>query len=92
MPAKPHSWPDPLRLDYEGALYHVRSRGDRQECIFETDTDRRIHWLCHVCCLTDNHYQLLIETSDANLSLGMGNLNGWNTLAFNRKSGKPESE
>ena len=29
-----------LRLEFSGALYHVTSRGDRQENIFETDEDR----------------------------------------------------
>jgi hypothetical protein len=31
----------PLRIEYPGALYHVTSRGDRQEAIFEDDHDRR---------------------------------------------------
>jgi len=57
----------PLRLEFSGALYHVTSRGNRQEAIYETDTDRenfltilsevckRYHWLCHAYCLIDNH-------------------------------------
>ena len=35
----------------------------------------RFHWLCHVYCLMDNYYHLLIETPEANLSLGMRQLN-----------------
>jgi hypothetical protein len=31
----------PLRIQYPGALYHVASRGRRQEPIFEDDQDRR---------------------------------------------------
>ena len=31
----------PLRIEYRGALYHITSRGDRQEPIFEDDQDRR---------------------------------------------------
>ena len=30
----------PLRLEYAGALYHVTSRGDRREAIYENDADR----------------------------------------------------
>ena len=30
----------PLRIEYADALYHVPSRGDRQEAIFEDDQDR----------------------------------------------------
>jgi len=31
----------PLRLEFAGALYHVTSRGNRREMIFESDDDRR---------------------------------------------------
>ena len=31
----------PLRIEYAGALYHVTSRGDRQEAVFDDDQDRR---------------------------------------------------
>lgn len=30
----------PLRLEYAGALYHVMSRGDRREAIYDDDADR----------------------------------------------------
>jgi len=30
----------PLRIEFEGAVYHVPSRGDRREPIFEDDEDR----------------------------------------------------
>lgn len=33
--------PRPLRIQYEGARYHVMSRGDRREAIFLDDADRR---------------------------------------------------
>lgn len=86
----------PLRLEFAGALYHVTSRGDRQEAIYETDGDRQLflsvlsgvcehyHWLCHAYCLMDNHYHLLIETPEGNLSKGMRQLNGLYTQGFNR--------
>ena len=88
----------PLRLEFEGALYHVTSRGDRRENIYETDEDRQgfisllakgcetYNWTCHAYCLMNNHYHLLIETPEANLSKGMRQLNGVYTQRFNRRN------
>jgi REP element-mobilizing transposase RayT len=90
----------PLRLEFTGALYHVTSRGDRQEEIYEVDGDRKAflsvlesvcetyNWVCHAYCLMSNHYHLLIETPDANLSRGMRQLNGVYTQTFNRAHGR----
>ncbi len=90
----------PLRIEFPGALYHVTSRGDRREPIFEDDGDRlkflsvlgevleRFNWLCHAYCLMKNHYHLMVETPDANLSKGMRQLNGMYTQAFNRRHGR----
>jgi putative transposase len=36
----------------------------------------------------DNHYHLLVQTPDANLSKGMRQLNGVYTQAYNRRHGK----
>jgi len=78
----------PLRLEFAGALYHVTSRGDRQEKIYLGDDDReayldilekvceRYNWVVHAYCLMDNHYHILVETPDSNLSKGMRQLNG----------------
>ena len=33
--------PRKLRVEYPGAMYHVMSRGDRQEDIFLDDVDRQ---------------------------------------------------
>jgi putative transposase len=86
----------PLRLQYEGAVYHLTSRGNARQKVFLDDTDRkkfldvlsevvsRYQWLCHAYCLMDNHYHLLVETPKGNLSLGMRQLNGIYTQAFNR--------
>ncbi|EXJ13486.1 hypothetical protein D779_3651 [Imhoffiella purpurea] len=30
----------PLRIEFAGALYHITSRGDRREPIYEDDDDR----------------------------------------------------
>lgn len=87
----------PLRIEFAGALYHVTSRGDRREPIFEDDVDRvaflnillevvgRFNWLCHAYCLMTNHYHLVVETPDGNLSKGMRHLNGMYTQASNRR-------
>lgn len=86
----------PIRLEFAGALYHVTSRGDRREDIYEGDSDHQTfisllddicesyNWICHAYCLMGNHYHLLIETPDANLSSGMRQLNGVYTQKFNR--------
>ena len=91
----------PLRIEYSGAVYHVTSRGDARRKIFIDDTDRqqfltildstirKYNWLCHAYCLMNNHYHLLIETLDANLSLGMRQLNGVYTQFFNRHHKRP---
>ena len=44
----------------------------------------RYDWLCHGYCLMDNHYHLIIETPQANLSKGMRQLNGLYTQRYNR--------
>jgi REP element-mobilizing transposase RayT len=87
----------PLRIEYPGALYHVTSRGDRQELIFDDDGDRRaflgvlgevvsrFRWRCHAYCLMGNHYHPMIETPEANLTKGMRQLNGVFTQWSNRR-------
>ena len=68
----------PLRIVYPGALYHVTSRGDRQEAIFDDDQDRtaflnvlsevvsRFRWHCHAYCLMGNQWAPSLE----NISVG----------------------
>jgi len=76
----------PLRIEFAGALYHVASRGDGQEDIYLNDIDReRFNWIPHAYCLMGNHYHLLLETPDSNLSKGIRQLNGVYTERFNRK-------
>lgn len=87
----------PLRLEFAGALYHVTSRGDRREDIFLNDEDRhewlavlalvcdRFNWVVHAYCQMTNHYHLLVETVEGNLSQGMRQLNGLYTQGFNRR-------
>jgi len=87
----------PLRIEYPGAVYHITSRGNEKKRIFKDERDRdifldtlsqvdkRYNWLCHAYCLMNNHYHLIIETPDGNLSIGMRQLNGVYTQAFNRR-------
>lgn len=86
----------PLRIEYPGALYHVTSRGNECREIFFGEKDRaaflttlggvtrRFNWICHAYCLMGNHYHLLVETPDGNLSKGMRHLNGVYTQQVNR--------
>lgn len=46
------------------------------------------NWVCHAYCLMDNHYHLLIEAPDGNLSKGMRQLNGVYTQNCNRLYGR----
>ena len=87
----------PLRLELCGGLYHVTSRGDRREDIYADSTDRevwldtlaqcceRYNWAIHAWCQMSNHYHLVIETAEANLSAGMRQLNGVYTQKVNRR-------
>ena len=85
----------PLRIEYPGAFYHVFSRGNANQNIFFTDQDRLAflknlehciefyHLICHAYCLMDNHYHLLLETPEGNLSNAMRDINGNYTQRFN---------
>lgn len=87
----------PIRIEFPGAIYHVTSRGQEGKKIFIDDEDRRFfldwlariaqrfHWQCHAFCLLDDHYHLVLETRDANLSAGMRELNGSFTQRYNRR-------
>ncbi len=87
----------PLRLQFPGGIYHVTARGNEQRLIFADDVDcygflrllaavvERYHILCHAYCLMSNHYHLLLETPDANLSSAMRQLNGVYSQRFNRR-------
>ena len=82
-----------VRIEFEGAMYHVMARGDRREAIVRDDEDRRTFlrtlgeackragFRLHAHVLMTNHYHLLIETPEGNLSRGMG----WLQNAFTRR-------
>jgi REP element-mobilizing transposase RayT len=87
----------PLRIEYDGAFYHVIARGERREDIFTGDGDKekflvklaetaeKFRLLIHAYVLMDNHYHLLVETSQANLGKAMHHLNASYSNWFCRK-------
>ena len=87
----------PIRVQYEGALYHVMSRGNNRQAIALDDLDfkKRLHWYqrtvetygwqLHAFVIMTNHDHLFFETPQANLAVGMQYLNGSYTSYFNRR-------
>lgn len=87
----------PLRIAYPGAYYHVTSRGNEQKDVFKSQRDRekfleylasatqRYGAVIHAYCLMTNHYHLLLETPEGNLSQIMRHINGAYTTYFNVK-------
>mgnify|MGYP001812383862 CR=1 FL=1 len=88
----------PLRIEYPGAYYHVMSRGNRREDIFLSDKDRKVFLdgLADSCetysikliayVLLSNHFHLLIQTPQANLSEFMRHFLVTYTVRFNRRN------
>lgn len=76
-----------LRIEYKGAFYHVFSRGERRDNIFFDDRDNlkfleklweaidKFNLKIHCYALMANHYHLLIETPEGNLSKAMHYIN-----------------
>ena len=91
--------PRPPRLEYPNALYHVTSRGAEQRPVFLDDSDRScllaiLTRSLRACdarlfawCLMGNHYHLVVQTRQANLSALMHRINGVYSLGFNRRHG-----
>lgn len=88
-----------LRIERAGATYHVTSRGNRRQRIFEGDHDRehflellaevsrRYGFMISTYVLMTNHFHLVLKTSQANLSQGMKWLNGTYASWYNRRHG-----
>ena len=85
----------PLRIEYSGAWYHVMNRSRKGTDLFITDKD---HYLfldllketssifnlkIAGYCLMSNHYHLLVNTPDGNLSRCMRHINGIYTQKYN---------
>ncbi len=86
-----------LRIEYEGAFYHITARGNEQRKIYFAATDYEIFkrylrdaqekygYVLHCYVLMANHYHLLIETPNANLSKVMHYINSSYTNHINKK-------
>lgn len=90
----------PLRIEFADATYHVTARGNEQRDIFYCDEDRivflgflaqavhRFGWSLTAWVLMTNHYHLVLQTPQPNLSRGMQWLNGRYAQWFNRRHGR----
>ncbi|WP_373033126.1 transposase [Sulfurovum sp.] len=88
MPRRP-------RVDFAG-FHHVVNRGVARGKIYKTADDKKkfLEILCKACdiykvnvhdyCLMDNHYHLLIESTQENLSLFMRQINSNYAIYFNK--------
>lgn len=86
-----------LRVEYEGAIYHILSRGNGKQDIYRDARDRKIFlkilgetcektgWRIHAYCLLNNHFHLCLETPQANLVTGMKWLLGIYSTRFNKR-------
>jgi len=87
----------PLRINVAGGWYHVTSRGNERREIFRGDADRqrflqslarmtdRFAIRLHAYVLMANHYHLLVETVQADLSRALQWLNSSYSQYFNRR-------
>ena len=87
----------PLRIEYKNAWYHVLNRGRRKEKIFFENGDyhyflhilsesvRQFRIKIHAYSLMPNHYHLLVQTPEGNLSRAMRHINGVYTQKINKK-------
>ena len=87
------------RPQIEGSINHVWSRGNRRGAIFRFDYDFHCFllkvsdeivdrgWRCLAYTLIPNHYHFVMETPEANLSVGMHRLNLRWAKAFNKEYG-----
>ena len=87
----------PLRLEFAGAIYHLLGRGNARQRIFASECDRdeflkllaasaeRFEGVVHAFVLMGNHFHLLAQTQQANLSRWMHWLMVSYTVYFNRR-------
>jgi REP element-mobilizing transposase RayT len=87
----------PLRIEYEGAFYHVINRGLERREIFRQPKDyeyflglleyiyEKYGVIVYAFCLMPNHYHLYLQTPQGNLSKAMRQLDGNHTQKFNKR-------
>ena len=85
-----------LRIESAG-FHHVYNRGVEKRKTFMDDKDKDkfleivcevaklYHFKIHSYCLMDNHYHLLLENEEENLSLGMRQINSSYAKYFNKR-------
>ncbi len=90
----------PLRIEIDGGLYHVTSRGWQREVVVRDERDRqrwvelldrvatRCGWRGFAWVLMSNHFHLYLRTPQPNLSAGMHDLNSGYASYFNRRYGR----
>ena len=90
----------PLRLQHPEVWYHVTSRGNGQQRIFKSDKDRlhlrqllaetveRFKLRLFAYVFMSNHYHLVLEAPQGNLSRAMQWLNVSYSAWFNRRHGE----
>jgi len=89
--------PRQLRIEYEGAIYHVVSRGDRRKPVFDDNEDRerflktlgqvceKAEWQIHAYCLMGNHFHIVMETPIPTLVAGVKWFLGTYTQRYNSR-------
>lgn len=89
--------PNKKRIWYPGAIYHITTRGNRKQDIFQDCEDyyvylRILHKIQHRCgfilysyCLMTNHIHLEMETVDVEIGIIMRFINLFYTKYFNNK-------
>ena len=87
------------RLQVAGGIYHITARGNRRQLVFADAEDHlrflwlldvvagRRGWLGYGYCLMPNHYHLVLEAPNEDLSVGMHWLNFRHAQAFNQRHG-----
>jgi putative transposase len=85
------------RIELPNTVYYITSKSRPGRSIFRSDDDRsmfieiiqsvirRYGWRCYAYCLLDDSYHIIVETTKANLSLGMRQVNGVYTKRVNAK-------
>ena len=88
------------RIEVPYGYYHVVTRGNNKQAIYEDDRDRerfltllarvarRYGWLFYAYCLMDTHYHAVLQIGERGLSRGMCELNTGHAITFNLRHGR----
>ena len=87
----------PLRIEYEGAFYHIVQRGLERREIYKDEKDKKrfltylsgaqekYKSIIHSYVLMDNHYHIILETPGANLTKVMHYINASYAAYYNAR-------